>query len=123
MARLRALFDTNILIDYLNGIDAAKAELARYGRPAISVISWIEVLAGTRPAVEAGTRRFLATFERIELSGEIADLTVLLRRKSRLRIPDAIILATARVEGLVLVTRNTKDFSADEPGVRIPYKI
>jgi predicted nucleic acid-binding protein len=26
---LRALFDTNVLIDYLNGIDAAKAELAR----------------------------------------------------------------------------------------------
>ena len=48
---MRALFDTNILIDYLNGVDAAKTELARYERPAISVISWIEVLAGTKPDV------------------------------------------------------------------------
>lgn len=123
MARLRALFDTNILIDYLNGVDAARAELARYERPAISVISWIEVLVGTKPAVEAATRGFLATFERVELSTDIADRAVSLRRKARLRIPDAIILATARVGGLLLVTRNTKDFPVDEPGIRMPYRI
>ena len=120
---MRAIFDTNILIDYLNGVDAARAELARYERPAISVISWIEVLVGTKPAVEAATRGFLATFERVELSSDIADRAVALRRKTRLRIPDAIILATARVGGLLLVTRNTKDFVADEPGIRMPYRI
>jgi predicted nucleic acid-binding protein len=120
---LRALFDTNILIDYLNGIDAAKTELARYERPAISVISWIEVLAGTKPDVEAETRKFLAIFERVELGEAIADRAVALRRSSKLRVPDAIILATARVENLVLVTRNTKDFPADEPGIRMPYRI
>ena len=120
---MRALFDTNILIDYLNGIGAARTELARYERPAISVISWIEVLVGTKPGLEAATDGFLASFERIELSEEVADRAVTLRRNSRMRIPDAIILATARVEGLLLVTRNTKDFSADEPGIRIPYRV
>lgn len=120
---MRALFDTNILIDYLNGIEAAKAELARYERPAISVISWIEVLAGTRPEVEPPTRAFLAHFERIELGEAIANRAVALRRSARLRMPDAIILATARAENLQLVTRNTKDFSPDEPGIRIPYRI
>ena len=120
---MRALFDTNILIDYLNGIDAAKTELARYERPAISVISWIEVLAGTRPEVEAETRNFLANFERIDLGEAIADRAVALRRSAKLRVPDAIILATARVENLVLVTRNSKDFPADEPGIRMPYRI
>lgn len=120
---MRALFDTNILIDYLNGIDAAKTELARYERPAISVISWIEVLAGTQPGVEAETRKFLAIFERVELSEVIADRAVALRRSAKLRVPDAIILATARVENLVLVTRNARDFPADEPGIRTPYRI
>jgi len=120
---LRALFDTNILIDYLNGVDAAKTELARYARPAISVISWIEVLAGTKPVVEAETRKFLAIFERVELSEAIADRAVDLRRSAKMRVPDAIILATARVENLVLVTRNTKDFPADQPGIRMPYRI
>ena len=120
---MRALFDTNVLIDYLNGVQAAKTELLRYDRPAISVISWIEVLAGTKPAVEAETRKFLAIFERIELSESIADRTVALRRSARMRVPDAIILATARIENLVLVTRNTRDFPADEPGIRVPYRI
>jgi len=120
---LRALFDTNILIDYLNGVDDAKTELARYERPAISVISWIEVLAGTKTDVEAETRKFLAIFERVELNEAIADRAVALRRSAKMRVPDAIILATARVENLVLVTRNTKDFPAHEPGIRIPYRI
>ena len=120
---MRALFDTNILVDYLNGVDAAKTELARYERPAISIISWIEVLAGTNSDVEADTRNFLATFERIELGEAIADRAVALRRSAKMRVPDAIILATARVENLVLVTRNTKDFPADAPGIRVPYRI
>lgn len=120
---MRALFDTNILIDYLNGIGAAKTELARYEGPAISVISWIEILAGAKPEVDAQTRRFLAGFERIELGEAIADRAVGFRRTLKMRVPDAIILATARVENLVLVTRNTKDFPADQPGIRMPYRI
>ncbi len=38
---VKALFDTNILIDYLNGISAAKKELARYEYRAISTITWM----------------------------------------------------------------------------------
>ncbi len=120
---MRALFDTNVLIDYLNGVAAAKAEIALYQRPAISVISWIEVLAGTKPGVEAETRKFLSSFERVELTEAIADRAVALRRAAKMRVPDAIILAAARVENLLLVTRNTKDFAADQPGIRVPYRI
>ena len=40
-----------------------------------------------------------------------------------LKLPDAIIFATADVEGRLLVTRNTRDFSPDDPGVRVPYRI
>lgn len=38
-------------------------------------------------------------------------------------LPDAIILATARVHGLVLATRNTRDFQADEAGISVSYRI
>lgn len=120
---MRALFDTNVLIDYLNGVEAAKAEIARYQRPAISVISWIEVLAATKPGVETETRKFLSSFERLELTEKIAERAVALRRAAKMRVPDAIILATARVQSLLFVTRNTKDFAADEPGIRVPYRI
>lgn len=37
--------------------------------------------------------------------------------------PDSIVWATARCEGCLLVTRNSKDFPPTEPGVRIPYVV
>ncbi len=44
---MNALFHTNILIDYLNGIDAAREELARYAQASISLITWMEKSKGT----------------------------------------------------------------------------
>jgi len=34
-----------------------------------------------------------------------------------------VIWATAQVHAVLLVTRNIKDFSADDPGVCAPYKL
>ncbi len=51
----------------------------------------------------------------------VAREAVALRKASRLKLPDALILATARVHGLLLVTRNHRDFSPSEPDVRVPY--
>lgn len=118
-----ALFDTNILIDYLRGQAKARDELARYTEPAISVITRMEVLIGAAPETEAPTRRFLARFRLIGLDEAIAERAVLIRRSSRIRLPDAIILASAEANSLLLVTRNTKDFDPDSPSVRVPYRL
>ena len=118
---VRPLFDTNILIDYLLSFDEARTEIARYATGTISVISWMEVMAGASPDKEQGTRRFLDRFERIELTAPIAERAAAIRRERRIRLPDAIIWASAACESLMLVTRNSKDFPADEPWVRIPY--
>jgi hypothetical protein len=48
---------------------------------------------------------------------------VQLRRAHHIRLPDAIIWATAQTNNAVLVSRNTKDFNADWDGIRVPYKI
>ena len=40
-----------------------------------------------------------------------------------MKLLDAFILATAQVNGAILVTRNTKDFPATMPGVRVPYTL
>lgn len=42
------LFDTNILIDALKGYSPAIQELEYWDEPAISAITWMEVMAGTR---------------------------------------------------------------------------
>ena len=59
---VKALLDTNILIDYLRGVPAARAELRRYRQKAISIISWMEVLVGADATTEHGTRDFLQEF-------------------------------------------------------------
>ncbi len=116
-----ALFDTNILIDYLNGVSQARIELERYGSRAISVVTWMEVMVGAQPSVEAGTRDFLSSFTLIDLDSEIAERAVSLRRAYRIKLPDAIVWASAQANGMLLITRNTKDFPTSDPGVRAPY--
>ncbi len=53
----------------------------------------------------------------------MAERAVELQQSRRIRLPDALIWATAQVHGLLLVTRNTRDFPADDPGVRVPYGV
>ena len=120
---MKAVLDSNILIDYLNGIDAARAEIARYPQPYISAITWMEVMAGSEPSDDTEIRAFLARFTQVVIDDEVAEQAVALRRLHRLRLPDAIIWASARTLGALLVSRNSKDFPPDDPGVRMPYSL
>jgi predicted nucleic acid-binding protein len=118
------LFDTNILIDHLNGVAKATREIRRSHDPAISVITWIEVMTGAAsPSEEAILRAFLSNFQYLAMTREVAEGAAVIRRQKRIKMPDAIILATAEAAGRVLVTRNVKDFPAGARGVRVPYKI
>ncbi|WP_413458520.1 type II toxin-antitoxin system VapC family toxin [Herbaspirillum huttiense] len=120
---VKALFDTNILVDYLNGIGHAKKELARYEYRAISIITWMEIMVGANEENEEALRYWLSSFQVIPLDGFIAERAVQIRQQRRIRLPDAIVWASAMEQSLLLISRNTKDFPADEPGVRVPYKI
>ena len=120
---MKALFDTNILIDYLNGIPAAKRELDLYESHAISIITWMEVMIGGEPEMTDTTLGFLNGFTSIPINDRIAERALRLRRERNLKLPDAIIFATALESGLMLVTRNTKDFGDKLPGVRHPYRV
>ncbi|MGH8556467.1 MAG: type II toxin-antitoxin system VapC family toxin [Methylococcales bacterium] len=120
---MNALLDTCILIDYLNGIAAARAELMLYQGKHISAITWMEVLVGATPDTEPATRHFLEGFHLLETDHAVREEAVTLRRTHRLKLPDAIIWASARIHALPLVTRNTKDFSDTPPLIRIPYRL
>jgi predicted nucleic acid-binding protein len=121
---VKALFDTNILIDHLNSVPAARAELGRYRDRAVSMITWIEVLVGAKPGVEAATRNFLDEhFHVIGLDEQMAERVVELRKLHRVKLPDAIIWACAQVHAMLLVTRNTKKLPCGDPSIRMPYRI
>ena len=49
---MKAVLDTNILVDYLHGIERAKSEVDRYDKPTISLITWIEILVGAQDKQE-----------------------------------------------------------------------
>jgi predicted nucleic acid-binding protein len=84
----------------------------------------METLVGAPDARrEAQFRRFLSRFEVVQLTPAIAARAVVVRRTTRLKLPDAIVMATAIELGCELVTRNTRDFSHSDPLVRIPYRL
>lgn len=121
---MRAIIDSDVLIDYLQGLDKAKREIERYSRREISIISWMEIMAGADTLEEEkACQEFLSRFTIHQLSVEIATEAVMVRKQFRVRLPDAILWATARVNNCLLVTRNTKDFPLKDPGVRIPYSV
>lgn len=124
MARPRtdAVFDTNILIDYLVGREEAQSEFERYTRRAISVVTWMELQIGASNEEEGDViDLFLGEFRVVDITRQVARRAVDIRRRTRVRLPDAIIWATAETESALLITRNTKDFPTNDPGVRVPY--
>ena len=120
---VRALIDTNVLIDFLSGHEKAHTELDRHVRPAISIITWMEVMVGASEDNEEVLRSWLSSFHLINLDSTVAQRAVMIRQQRRIRLPDAIVWASAQQHSLLLVSRNTKDFPASEPGVRVPYKL
>jgi predicted nucleic acid-binding protein len=121
-------FDANIVIDALAGYSPARSEIQRVvaqgSRPWISRMAWIEVLSKGNETVVREAIVFMARFGLDEIDEEISRRAAALRRdRPRLKSPDAIILATALTRGRVLITRNTKDFPAEMPGIRVPYTL
>lgn len=43
---MKAVFDSNIVIDYLNGFERAENVFEEYPEKIISIVTWIEVLVG-----------------------------------------------------------------------------
>ena len=80
---------------------------------AISVITRIELLTKTEPAAEyAMMQIFVQSVAVLPLGEPVTQQTIRLRQQHRIKLPDAIIAATALVHGLALLTRNVSDFQA-----------
>jgi len=120
---VKVLLDTNILIDYLNGLVPAKLVLDRYTDKAISLITWMEVMIGTTTENRDATKQFLTIFELLAIDDAVATQAVALRQAQKIKLPDAIIWATAQTQQRILLTRNTKDFAENEAGVIVPYQV
>ena len=116
-------FDTSILVDWLHDCPAAIAELSRYNRHRISRIVWTELISQEPLERRETIRQIVSPFEVVEIDARIASAAADIRHRLNMKLTDAFILATAQVNGAILVTRNTQDFPASMPGVRVPYTL
>ncbi|MES2017268.1 MAG: PIN domain-containing protein [Pseudomonadota bacterium] len=122
------LFDTNIFIDMLNGVHQASIELASYDSPAISFVTYMELRCGefARPHDKAILDTLLDEFQVIEMNKTIMEAAIKIRgsslaMKPAVKLPDAIIAATAWARSCPIVTRNAKDFLTAGIVVHVPY--
>ncbi len=111
------IIDSNAVIDYLmgklpvSGMSFLNDVVDQI--PFVSVITKIEVLGFS---VSSASHRLLAGFFDdaivFGLSEEVTEKTIELRKHHKIKLPDAIIAATALVNHCTLITRNTTDFKA-----------
>ncbi len=110
------LIDSNVIIGYLNNkipTDGMQfLHLIIEQVPNISVINKIEVLRFDSPNKE--TYLTLVEFVNecliLNLNDSVINLTISICKANRIKLPDAIIAATAITFDLILLTRNITDF-------------
>lgn len=125
------LWDTNTVIYFLQKQFPAGAEsyvdsTLQDSTPAISAITEIELLCwktDNQKDLDV-LRHFIAEATVFELEQAVKLKTAELRKTYKIKLPDAIIAATALTYNLTLITRNTKDFiTIDELKIVDPFTI
>jgi toxin FitB len=99
------LVDTDVFIDHLRG---ARELAPGSHRIHYSVITRAELFAGNTASNLVST--LLAPFREISVDRLVAERAGRIRRESGVRLPDALIAATAIEHKLALATRNRTDF-------------
>jgi predicted nucleic acid-binding protein len=108
------IFDTNVPIYISKDILKVENLISPEIKPGISVISYIEALgfSFTSSADQLYMQRICASCSIMHLSDLIILGTINLRKSHRIKLPDAIIYATALVHNLPLLTNNIIDFKS-----------
>ncbi len=126
---MKYLFDTNIILYYLNGQLPQKVYeyITKLLSQSffISTITKIELLGWHKidETEEFKIREFLKFATIIYVNDEVEDLAIKYRRLKSIKLPDAIIAATASVYNLTLITRNKKDFKNLPINILNPFEI
>lgn len=97
----------------------ALRDFQKFGLPACSALSVLEIQWGVKKGEEEKTDRFLKSLRIFDVDTEIASKAAQLIRRSKTRggtldLPDSVIAATCILHDLILVTYNTKHYPLSE---------
>jgi len=108
----KAILDSNVIIDAVRNLIDIERSIFQFKDIYISLITYIEVLGYNFKDENEKllTSQILGMFVIINPDVEIADLTIRYRKMKKIKVPDAIILATARKLNAILLTSNIADF-------------
>ena len=111
------LIDTDVLVWYMRGNEKARAAIREMEKPAISIVTQMELVQGLRNKTEqVALRRFLDAydFKRYSVNEAISQRALFLMEEWRLShhmlMADALIAATAMEHGLPLLSGNAKHY-------------
>jgi len=112
----RYLLDTNAVIEFLGGKLPESAMLwleniIAEDQHLLSVINHIELLGFKSGEEEMQVLEdFIDISSILPLSDEVVQQTIALRKEHKIKLPDAVVAATALVHDLTILTRNVSDF-------------
>lgn len=101
------LVDTDVFIDHIRG---AKQIKTGRNRLHYSIITRAELFAGT--SASDVITQLLEPFRELVVDRAVAERAGRIRHEAGVRLPDALIAATAVEHGMSLATRNRRDFEA-----------
>ncbi len=106
------LLDSNIIIYISKGELDISDVFGKYKKVYISIITYMEILGFkfNNSNEEKLIKKLLNYLDIIEIDITIADETINIRKNNKIKLPDAIILATAKLYKCDLLTRNVQDF-------------
>ncbi|OEU63866.1 MAG: hypothetical protein BA867_02045 [Desulfobacterales bacterium S5133MH16] len=117
-----ALLDSNIII-YLSKKELPFTFFDKFDELHISVISYMEVLGFKFRSNEEEdfVKELIELFEVQFIDQNVAEKVIEIRKQNRIKLPDAIIAATAAVDNFCLVTRNIEDFQNIDIKILNPF--
>ena len=116
--------DSNAVIEFLGGALPPKGsrwleQLVDNQSHCLSVINRIELLSyNGNPSEMQVVADFIGESNVLLLAEEVVLKTIEIRKQTKIKLPDAILAATALVHKLTLVSRNTGDFK-NVPGLTV----
>lgn len=117
----KALLDSNVIIEAAKNNISLKEVVSKYDNIYTSIICYIEVLGYSfkDEKEKSAIEKILRIITILNLDKEIADIAIEYRKQTKIKLPDALIIATSEKIRADLITSNISDFKNLSKSIKI----